>query len=176
MSEGERLSHVSASGGIRMVNVGDKDATDRTARAEAVVRLGERIAEQLRATGEVAKGNVMETARIAGIMAAKRTSDLIPLCHPLALSVVDVQITLAEETLRLESFVRCRGVTGVEMEALTAVTVAALTVYDMCKAAGKGMIIEHVRLLKKTGGKSGDWTAGEEISRNEAKTAKKGES
>ncbi len=172
MPESKRLSHLSASGRVRMVDVGDKAATERTARAEAVVRLGARIAEQLRTTGETAKGNVMETARIAGIMAAKRTAELIPLCHPLALSVVDIWATPAEETLRLESFVRCRGVTGVEMEALTAVTVAALTVYDMCKAAGKGIVIERVRLLEKTGGQSGVWKAGEEFSRKDAKKAK----
>jgi molybdenum cofactor biosynthesis protein MoaC len=140
-----------------MVDVGDKTATERSARAEAVVRLGPAIAAQLRTSGEVAKGNVLETARIAGIMAAKKTADLIPLCHALALSVVDIQAALADDELHLESYVRCRGATGVEMEALTAVTVAALTVYDMCKAAGKGMVIERVRLLQKTGGKSGDF-------------------
>ncbi len=157
MPDGEPLTHVSTSGRIRMVDVGDKPAGDRTARAGAIVRLGPAIAGQLRATGEVAKGNVLETARLAGIMAAKRTSELIPLCHTLALSVVEIQATLEDDELRLESFVRCRGTTGVEMEALTAVSVAALTVYDMCKAAGKGIVIEQVRLLEKTGGKSGNW-------------------
>ncbi len=170
----QSLTHVSASGRIRMVDVGGKAATERTARAEAVVRLGAQIAGQLRATGEVAKGNVLETARLAGIMAAKRTADLIPLCHPLTLSVVEVRATLAEKTLRLESLVRCRGVTGVEMEALTAVAVAALTVYDMCKAAGKGMVIERVRLLEKTGGKSGHWHVGEGFARPDTKAARKG--
>ncbi len=142
-----------------MVDVGNKAAGERTARAEATVRLGTAIAAQLRATGEVAKGNVLETARIAGIMAAKRTADLIPLCHTLALSVVEIRAALTDDELHLESFVRCQGPTGVEMEALTAVSVAALTVYDMCKAAGKGIVIEQVRLLEKTGGKSGQWKA-----------------
>ncbi len=159
MPDSKPLTHVSTAGQIRMVDVGDKATSERTARAGATVRLGPAIAAQLRATGEVAKGNVLETARIAGIMAAKKTADLIPLCHALALSVVEIQATLADDELRLESFVRCRGTTGVEMEALTAVTVAALTVYDMCKAAGKGIIIEQVRLLEKTGGKSGNWKA-----------------
>ncbi len=144
-----------------MLDVGDKTASERTARAETIVRLGSAIAAQLRATGAIAKGNVLETARLAGIMAAKKTADLIPLCHTLALSFVEIQASLADDELRLESFVRCRGVTGVEMEALTAVTVAALTVYDMCKAAGKGIVIEQIRLIEKTGGKSGDWHFGE---------------
>ena len=173
MSESERLSHVSASGRVGMVDVGDKATTDRTARAEAIVRLGARIAEQLRTTGETAKGNVMETARIAGIMAAKRTAELIPLCHQIPLDVVDISATIEDEVVRLKSRVRCRHTTGVEMEALTAVTVAALTVYDMCKAAGKGIVIERVRLLEKTGGKSGDWSAEEGASREGAKSAKK---
>ncbi len=142
-----------------MVDVGNKPETERTARAEAIVRLGAVLAEQLGKTGEVAKGNVLETARLAGIMAAKKTAHLIPLCHPLSLNVVEIRATPAGETLHLESFVRCRGATGAEMEALTGVTVAALTVYDMCKAAGKGIVIERVRLLQKTGGKSGDWNA-----------------
>lgn len=156
-----------------MVDVGDKTATERTARAEAVVRLGARIAEQLRATGEVAKGNVIETARIAGIMAAKKTAELIPLCHQIPLDVVDIAATLEDDVVRLQSRVRCRHTTGVEMEALTAVTVAALTVYDMCKAAGKGIVIERVRLLEKTGGKSGDWRAEEGASREGAECPKK---
>ncbi len=159
MPDTKPLTHVSTSGQIRMVDVTDKAASERTARAEAIVRLGPAITGQLRATGEVAKGNVLETARLAGSMAAKKTADLIPLCHTLALSVVEIHASLADDELRLASFVRCRGTTGVEMEALTAVTVAALTVYDMCKAAGKGIIIEQVRLLEKTGGKSGDWQA-----------------
>ncbi len=155
------LTHVSDEGQVRMVDVGDKSSTDRTARAEAVVRLGPDMVVQLASTGVIAKGPVLETARLTGIMAAKRTADLIPLCHQIPLQHVDIRAALETDTVRLESIVRCRGVTGVEMEALTAVTVAALTVYDMCKAVGKGIVIERVRLLEKTGGKSGNWYAGE---------------
>lgn len=151
------FSHVSEEGRIRMVDVGDKQATERTARAEAIVRVGASIAGRLKQSGSIEKGSVLEAARIAGIMAAKKTSNLIPLCHQIPLSVVDIQATLDDETVRLESFVRCRHTTGVEMEAMTAVAVAALTIYDMCKAAGKGIVIERVRLLEKTGGKSGNW-------------------
>ena len=140
-----------------MVDVGDKQATERTARAEAIVRVGADIAKRLKQSGSIEKGSVLETARIAGIMAAKETSALIPLCHQIPLSVADIRATLSTDTVRLESFVRCHHTTGVEMEAMTAVAVAALTVYDMCKAASKGIIIERVRLLEKTGGKSGDW-------------------
>jgi cyclic pyranopterin monophosphate synthase len=161
MSKRTTLSHVSPLGGVRMVDVTDKRITNRTARAEAVVRLGKPIADLLRKSGGVAKGNVLETARIAGIMAAKKTPELIPLCHPLALNVVEIAAELGPDFLWLEASVRCSGTTGVEMEALTAVSVAALTVYDMCKAAGKGIVIERIRLLEKTGGKSGRWVAKE---------------
>lgn len=140
-----------------MVDVGNKQATERTARAEAVLHVGADIAKRLRQSGSIEKGSVLEAARIAGIMAAKETSALIPLCHQILLSVVDIRATLDTNTVRLESFVRCHHTTGVEMEAMTAVAVAALTVYDMCKAASKGIIIERIRLLEKTGGKSGDW-------------------
>jgi molybdenum cofactor biosynthesis protein MoaC len=151
------FSHVSEDGRARMVDVGCKTPTERTARAEAVVRVGEAIADQLRRTGAVTKGGVLETARLAGIMAAKQTANLIPLCHQIPLDVVTIEATLKGETVRLEAVVRCHHTTGVEMEAMTAVSVAALTIYDMCKAAGKGIIIQHVRLLEKTGGKSGTW-------------------
>jgi len=159
MERENKVSHVSDSGQACMVDVGDKSATDRTARAEAVVCLGTALAARLGDIGSVAKGNVLETARLAGIMAAKRTAELIPLCHQIPLDVVEVTASLDADSVRLESRVRCRHVTGVEMEAMTAVSVAALTVYDMCKAAGKGIRIEHIRLLEKTGGKSGDWKA-----------------
>ena len=159
MHDAEKLTHLSEDGRVRMVDVGDKVVTERTARAEAVVRLNAELADLLRRTGAVAKGGVLETARIAGIMAAKQTASLIPLCHQIPLSVVDIEGTLDGDVLRLESFVRCSHTTGVEMEAMTAVTVAALTVYDMCKAATKGIVIERVRLLEKTGGKSGAWVA-----------------
>ena len=159
MADDFQFTHVSGDGAIRMVDVGHKPVTERTARAEAVVRLGAELATRLRQTGVVEKGGVLETARLAGIMAAKKTSDLIPLCHQIPLEVVDIRAVLEPDGVRLESFVRCRHTTGVEMEAMTAVSVAALTVFDMCKAATKGIVIERVRLLEKTGGKSGAWRA-----------------
>ncbi|MBI5688423.1 MAG: cyclic pyranopterin monophosphate synthase MoaC [Verrucomicrobia bacterium] len=152
-----KLSHLAPDGRARMVNVAAKRATFRTARAEAWVNVGAAIAARLRSTGGVAKGNVLETARLAGIMAAKRTAELIPMCHPLALDAVEVDAALVADRVRVESHVVCEGKTGVEMEALTAATVAALTIYDMVKSAGKGVEIGPVRLLEKTGGKSGDW-------------------
>ena len=151
-----RFSHAGPRG-ARMVDVSRKPATERTARAEARVAVGPVIAALLRKTGAVAKGNVVETARIAGIMAAKRTADLVPMCHPLALDHVELSVELRGDEMRIESAVRCRERTGAEMEALTAAAVAALTVYDMCKSAGKGIEIRSVRLLEKTGGKSGAW-------------------
>jgi len=140
-----------------MVDIGDKATTIRTARAEAVVRLGSELATQLCETGTTAKGGVIETARIAGIMAAKQTSSLIPLCHPLPLSMMDIEAEISEDAVKLRAFARCNHTTGVEMEAMTAVAVAALTVYDMCKAVSKGIEIESIRLLEKNGGKSGEW-------------------
>ena len=153
------FSHVSAAGQATMVDVGVKPATSRTARAEAWVSVGGKIAASLRTSGGVAKGNVLETARLAGIMAAKQTSNLVPLCHPLSLDVVDIDATLIKDKVHLVSHVACTGKTGVEMEAMTAALVAALTVYDMCKSADKGITIGPVRLLEKTGGKSGHWRA-----------------
>ena len=151
------LSHIGKEGEARMVDVGGKQPTVRTARAVAVVRLGSDLAERLRTTGATAKGGVVETARIAGIMAAKQTSNLIPLCHPLPLSMVDIDAEIGDETITLYSFARCEHTTGVEMEAMTAASVAALTVYDMCKAVSKAIEIESVKLIEKTGGKSGNW-------------------
>jgi cyclic pyranopterin monophosphate synthase len=157
MATKKALSHISADGQARMVDVGQKQPTRRSARAEATIILGPRIAAALKATGALAKGNVVETARIAGIMAAKRTAELIPLCHAIPLDVVDIQVWFGKTSLRIESLVSAHHVTGVEMEALTAAAVAALTIYDMCKAADKGIVIERIRLLEKTGGKSGEW-------------------
>jgi cyclic pyranopterin phosphate synthase len=154
----KKLSHITH-GRARMVSVAAKAVTQRTARAEAWVNVSPAIAKLLRATGGVAKGNTLETARLAGIMAAKRTAELIPLCHPLALDVVDITAALVGNRVRLESRVACAGRTGVEMEAMTAAAVAALTVYDMVKSAGKGATLGPIRLLEKTGGKSGDWHA-----------------
>jgi cyclic pyranopterin phosphate synthase len=138
-----------------MVDVGAKPVTDRRAIAGAVVRAS---AETLRAIreGNAPKGDVIGTARIAGIQAAKRTAELIPLCHPLPLSFVDVRIELGEDRVEIEAEARTTGQTGVEMEALTAASVAALTVYDMVKGIERGVVIESVRLLEKTGGKE-DW-------------------
>ncbi|QJW95549.1 cyclic pyranopterin monophosphate synthase MoaC [Frigoriglobus tundricola] len=149
------LSHFDESGASRMVDVGAKAETNRTARASAVVRMQPDTLALVRDRG-VAKGDVIEVARLAGIMAAKKTADLIPLCHPLPLTSVKLDFAFpGADSLRIEATVAVFARTGVEMEALTAVTVAALTVYDMCKAADRGMTIEAVRLEEKDGGKSG---------------------
>ncbi len=154
-----KLSHLSEGGQARMVDVGGKPVTVRMARAQVVVRLGPRIAAALKRTGAIAKGNVIETARLAGILGAKRTAEMIPMCHPLALDSVEISTAWKGSQLLIESVVRGTGRTGVEMEALTAAAVAALTVYDMCKSADKGIVIEELRLLEKSGGKSGHWKA-----------------
>lgn len=153
------LSHLDREGRAGMVDVTVKATTARMARAQATVHLGRALVAQLHRTGSVAKGNVVETARLAGIMAAKQTASLIPLCHPLALDVVEVTITMHATTLVIETVARTRAPTGVEMEALTAASVAALTVYDMCKAVSKGIVIGPIRLLEKGGGRSGHWQA-----------------
>jgi len=140
-----------------MVDVSAKRITRRLAIAEALVQLDRGVAEGIHRHGGVAKGNVLETARIAGIQAAKATASLIPMCHPLSLDVVEVAASLEADTVRLVATVSSRGRTGVEMEAMTAAAVAALTVYDMVKSAGKGTVIGPLRLLRKTGGKSGNW-------------------
>ncbi|GIW16793.1 MAG: cyclic pyranopterin monophosphate synthase accessory protein [Tepidiforma sp.] len=155
----DELSHLDERGAARMVDVSGKPETAREATAEALVVM-QPATLRLILDGAVPKGDVIATARIAGIMAAKRTPDLIPLCHPLPITGVTVDIEPADDrTLRIWATVRTTGRTGVEMEALTAASVAALTVYDMCKAAEKGIRIEGVRLLEKLGGKSGRWTA-----------------
>ncbi len=152
------LSHLDETGQVRMVDVGAKASTDRTAVAEGRVRLNAHAWGLLSAQAN-AKGEVLNTARIAGILAAKRCAELIPLCHSLPLSFVGVDFSAddASRTLTIRATSRTHHQTGVEMEAMMACSVAALTVYDMCKAADKGIIIEQVRLLSKTGGKSGDW-------------------
>ena len=156
------LTHIGAEGEARMVDVSDKDATARLAVAEGFVRMAP---ETLRAilAGDAKKGDVIGAARIAGIMAAKKTSELIPLCHPLQLSnvVVDIEAAEASPGLVVRAEARSVGQTGVEMEALTAVAVACLTVYDMAKAIDRGMSVEGVRLVEKRGGKSGQWRRGE---------------
>ncbi|WP_323030325.1 cyclic pyranopterin monophosphate synthase MoaC [Castellaniella sp.] len=152
------LSHLDENGQVRMVDVGAKAPTDRTAVAEGRVRLNAHAWDLLSAQAN-AKGEVLNTARVAGILAAKRCAELIPLCHSLPLSFVGVDFSADESsrTLTIRATSRTRHQTGVEMEAMTACSVAALTVYDMCKAADKGIVIEQIRLLSKTGGKSGDW-------------------
>jgi cyclic pyranopterin phosphate synthase len=155
-----RLTHIDARGEARMVDVSDKPATDRTAVAEgAIVMQAETLA--LIAQGEAKKGDVLGTARIAGIMAAKKAAELIPLCHPLALSKVTVDIATDDALpgCRVTATVKTTGPTGVEMEALTAVSVACLTIYDMVKAADRACRIEGIRLVAKSGGKSGDYRA-----------------
>ena len=157
MSSDNGLSHLSEARRAVMVDVADKAITRRIAIAEAWIIVGDDIAERLRQEGGLAKGNVLETARIAGIMAAKKTAELVPMCHPLVLDVVDVSAELVADRVRLLARVACEGKTGVEMEAMTAAAVAALTVYDMVKSAGKGVEIGPVRLLEKQGGKSDHW-------------------
>jgi len=149
------LTHFDSDGSSQMVDVGEKEVTDRSARAEAIIRMQEatliRILDR-----DLAKGDVVEVARLAGIMAAKKTSSLIPLCHPLELTSTQLVLEAVDETrLRIESTVAVTARTGVEMEALTAVSIAALTVYDMCKAIDRAMTIESIRLLEKKGGRSG---------------------
>lgn len=153
------LSHLDAAGAARMVDVSDKSETARTATAEAIVRMRPETLALIQ-QGGMPKGDVLATARIAGIMAAKRTPDLIPLCHPLAITGITLDLEPSGgDALVIRATVKTTGKTGVEMEALTAASIAALTVYDMCKAVEKGMRIESVRLIEKHGGKSGDWLA-----------------
>ena len=155
----QRLSHIDDAGRARMVDVTAKDETVRVAVAKGrVVMKPETL--RLLSRGEIAKGNVLTTAQVAGVMAAKRAHELLPMCHPLLLSGIDVTLEPDEAagSVEITATVRTTGKTGVEMEALVAVSVAGLTVYDMCKAVDRGMRLEAVRLLRKSGGKSGDWT------------------
>ncbi|WP_162541172.1 cyclic pyranopterin monophosphate synthase MoaC [Aggregatibacter segnis] len=154
------LTHINANGEANMVDVSAKADTVREARAEAYIRMAPETLQMI-LSGQHHKGDVFATARIAGIQAAKRTWELIPLCHPLLLSKVEVSLTALPETnqVRIESLCKLSGKTGVEMEALTAASVSALTIYDMCKAVQKDMVIETVRLLEKSGGKSGHFIA-----------------
>jgi len=151
-----RLTHVDASGAARMVDVSGKDVTSRVAVATGRVQVSPTVVGLLRGEG-VPKGDALGVARVAGIMAAKRTPDLVPLCHPLAISGVSVDLSVEEDEVLITATVRTTDRTGVEMEALTAVSVAALTVVDMVKAVDKGAVISDVRLESKSGGKSGDW-------------------
>jgi cyclic pyranopterin phosphate synthase len=153
----KKLSHFDSAGSPRMVDVSAKPETRRTARAHAFVRIAPEVLEKL---PQNPKGNPLEIARIAGISAAKRTSELIPLCHPLMLTHADLEVTVEERGVRIVSTAATTGPTGVEMEALTAAGVAALTVYDMTKAMDKSIEIQDLYLLEKTGGKSGDFRRG----------------
>lgn len=153
-----QLSHIDAQGTAHMVDVSAKDNTERVARARAVVVMSPAVLGLI-CDGQMPKGDVLGVARIAGIQAAKRTAELIPLCHPLLLTKIDVtfETDMSKGRLEIRTLCRLRGQTGVEMEALTAASIAALTVYDMCKAAERGMRIESIELIEKSGGKSGVW-------------------
>ncbi len=156
------LTHFNSAGRAKMVDVSDKDKTLRTATAGGRVRLNADTF-LLVTTGRMKKGDVLAVAQVAGIMAAKRSPELIPMCHPIAITGADISFDLnvEERSIDITATVRCKSETGVEMEALTAVSVAALTIYDMCKSAQKDIVIENIRLLSKTGGKSGDYVRAE---------------
>lgn len=155
-SEEKRPTHTDEAGHLRMVDISNKPVTTRNATAVCFVRMSVETLAALASAG-MAKGDAIPVARVAGIMAAKRTADLIPLCHPLALTDVSVEIEIEQDGARLEATAKTADRTGVEMEAMVAVSVAALTLYDMCKGMDKGIIIEEVKLIAKSGGKSGDW-------------------
>ena len=157
MNDAARLTHVDEQGAARMVDVSSKDVTSRTATASGRVLVSVRVVELLRGDG-VPKGDALAVARIAGIMGAKRTPELIPLCHPLAISGVEVDLEVLDDAVSIRATVRTTDRTGVEMEALTAVSVAALTVIDMVKAVDKAAVVTDVRVEAKSGGRSGDWT------------------
>ena len=150
------LTHINEQGRARMVDVTQKEITFRQAEAEGRVRMNPETVELIR-TGGAPKGDVLAVAQVAGIMAAKRTHELIPMCHPLRLTAVDISFTLEETAVHIRPQVKCRGETGVEMEALTAASAAALTIYDMCKAVQRDMEITDIRLCRKSGGRSGDF-------------------
>jgi cyclic pyranopterin phosphate synthase len=157
-SDSTRLTHLDHTGAARMVDVGGKAGTARRAVASGRIAMAPHVLAAIR-EGNAPKGDVLGAARIAGIMAAKRTGELIPLCHPLGLEAVSVDFSYEADAIRITATASLTGKTGVEMEALTAVSVALLTIYDMAKALDKGMVIEGVRLIAKSGGKSGDWQA-----------------
>ncbi|WP_295856337.1 cyclic pyranopterin monophosphate synthase MoaC [uncultured Oscillibacter sp.] len=154
----EELTHFNEQGRAHMVDVGGKPVTRREAQAGGEILVSPEVLQKIR-DGSMKKGDVLAVAQVAGIMAAKRSWELIPMCHPLPLTRVDLSFRLGTDRVEILSTVACSGVTGVEMEALTAVSVAALTIYDMCKAVQKDMKIQNIRLLRKSGGKSGDYIA-----------------
>ena len=153
------FTHFNTEGRAKMVDVTDKDVTSRQAIAEGVIYMNEQTRQAI-VEGKVKKGDVLSVAQVAGIMAAKKTSDIIPMCHPLMLTGVDISFDVKETEIVIRATVKCKGETGVEMEALTAVSAAALTIYDMCKALQKDMTIGKIKLLEKSGGKSGDYKRG----------------
>lgn len=153
------LTHFNKEGHAKMVDVTDKEVTYREAVAEGVIYMNEQTIQAI-ADGNIKKGDVLSVAQVAGIMAAKKTSDIIPMCHPLMLTGVDISFDVKKTEIAIKAIVKCKGETGVEMEALTAVSTAALTIYDMCKAVQKDMTIGDIKLLEKTGGKSGHYKRG----------------
>ena len=155
-----QLTHLDDDGNARMVDIGGKQPTARRAVASGRIRMAAQALDAIR-SGDAPKGDVLAAARIAGIMAAKKTSELIPLCHPLALDSVTIDFAFEDDAVRATATASLAGKTGVEMEAMTAASIALLTIYDMAKALDKGMVIEDLRLRAKTGGKSGDWSAAE---------------
>jgi cyclic pyranopterin phosphate synthase len=160
MSERNRLTHVDETGAAHMVDVGTKAESRREASAECFVRMAPDTVRAIREAA-LAKGDALGVARVAGIMAAKRTSELIPLCHPLPVTGIDVDFEVRDDGVRVETAARVTARTGVEMEALTAAAVAGLTLIDMVKSVEKGVTIEHIRLVAKSGGRSGDWRRGD---------------
>ncbi|MEA4973851.1 Cyclic pyranopterin monophosphate synthase [bioreactor metagenome] len=152
----EKLTHINEQGRARMVDVSQKEETLRTAEACGVIYMNEDTINRIK-DGGIKKGDVLAVAQVGGIMAAKKTSDIIPMCHPINTTGIDINFIINNNSIEIYSTVKCKGETGVEMEALTAVSAAALTIYDMCKAVQKDMVIGEIKLLKKTGGKSGDY-------------------
>lgn len=152
----EQLTHLDEEGRLKMVDVGDKERTERVARVRGEIRMDAATA-RLIADNKVAKGSVLEGARLAGIMAAKRTGELIPLCHPLNLTAVSVDFTVGEDCVEVEAEAKINDRTGVEMEAMVAASTALMTIYDMCKGVDRGMVIGKLRLMEKRGGRSGTW-------------------
>ncbi|MCD8035877.1 MAG: cyclic pyranopterin monophosphate synthase MoaC [Clostridiales bacterium] len=150
------FTHINSQGRAKMVDVSEKDITVRTASAVGTIYMAESTVEMIK-SGGVKKGDVLSVAQVAGIMAAKQTSNIIPMCHPIITTGIDISFTINKASIDIKSTVKCKGETGVEMEALTAVSAAALTIYDMCKALQKDMTIGKIRLVEKTGGKSGDY-------------------
>lgn len=153
------FTHFNKQGHAKMVDVTDKEVTSREAVAEGVIYMSEQTIQAI-VDGEIKKGDVLSVAQVAGIMAAKKTSDIIPMCHPLMLTGVDIAFDVKDTEIIIKATVKCKGETGVEMEALTAVSTAALTIYDMCKAIQKDMVIGEIKLIEKTGGKSGHYKRG----------------